>query len=160
MSTRWPAAIRNNGAVCVHVVSARTATTSAATTSLTIVTRRFDVEPASARTARTCASRSGAGKRAFRAWLDELVAAEAKDEQLKSPLVLTVFFGELVPASSLKRSLLEHRLRHERNLARLRGLERAMAPATKKRLPATTVARGLAYQELCIRFIDDALALL
>lgn len=101
-----------------------------------------------------------AGKRAFKAWLQELVDDEAKDEQLKSPLVLTVFFGELVPATSLTRSLQEHRLRHERNLVRLRAIESAMDASTKKRMPASTVARGIAYQQLSIRFIDDALALL
>src|SRR5947209_4710178 len=54
-----------------------------------------------------------AGKAALRAWLLDWALQEPKDDQLHSPLLLTVFFGDFVPQHVLLRTLEEYRLRYE-----------------------------------------------
>jgi len=101
-----------------------------------------------------------AGKAAFRGWLEEFASSEPRDEQLRSPLVLSVFFGEFLPPATLRRQLVEYRARHERQLSRLRAMSAALGErvTSPSRLPTAVLARGLAYQELLVGWIDDLLA--
>jgi len=99
------------------------------------------------------------GEAAFRAWLETFALGEPRDEQLRSPLVLTVFFGEFLPREGLRRSLVEHRARHERRLRQLEAMTAALAARDRGRLPAAVLARGVAYQALVTRWLDDVLAL-
>jgi DNA-binding PadR family transcriptional regulator len=100
---------------------------------------------------------TGAGKRAFRGWVEAFAAGEPEDEQLHSPLVLSVFFGELLPPPLLKRVLTEHRARHERSLARLKVMTAALKKGGPPRLPSAVLRRGLAYQQLMLDWIDEVL---
>src|SRR5690349_4583455 len=45
-----------------------------------------------------------AGREAFGAWLADLARAEARPDQLRSPLTLLVFFGEFLPPALLRRA--------------------------------------------------------
>jgi DNA-binding PadR family transcriptional regulator len=102
---------------------------------------------------------TAAGREAFSAWLGEWVSAGPRAEQLRSPLVLSVFFGEFVEPGALADLLAAHRREHVRALERLRGMDAALGEHAG-RLPAHTLRRGLAYQELMVRWIDDLLAAL
>jgi DNA/RNA-binding domain of Phe-tRNA-synthetase-like protein/DNA-binding PadR family transcriptional regulator len=99
-----------------------------------------------------------AGRQAFSRWLLNLTRHASRDEQLHSPLVLMVFFGELVPPSELKAALADHRRGHAERLAGLQRMQRVLGGS--RRLPAQTVTRGLAYQALTIDWIDSVLGTL
>src|SRR5690349_8057288 len=96
-----------------------------------------------------------AGRQAFRAWLAAWANQDPQDEQLRSPLVLLVFFGDYLPPATLVRTLQEYRLRHQRRVERLRGMQGTLGEDHS--LATATVRRGLAYQELLVRWIDDIL---
>src|ERR687885_267397 len=51
--------------------------------------------------------------------LERLARAQARPDQLRSPLTLLVFFGELLPPALLRRALADHRLLRERRLEEL-----------------------------------------
>jgi DNA-binding PadR family transcriptional regulator len=117
------------------------------------------VEPAPVRSGRQQPYRiTQTGRDAFSRWLLALARSGSRDEQLHSPLVLMVFFGELVPPTELKAALADHRRAHVERVAALETMQHALGAS--RRLPAQTVARGLAYQRLTIDWIDAVLALL
>lgn len=64
--------------------------------------------------ARRPATITAAGRAAFRAW----IRREPADDIVRSPLLLTVFFGDHLPPVLLDRFLELHRLRHRRRLRR------------------------------------------
>jgi DNA-binding PadR family transcriptional regulator len=97
-----------------------------------------------------------AGRAAFADWLADFVGQAPRDEQMHSPLVLSVFFGELVPPPRLRAALLDHRQRHAQRLEALLAMRRALGASS--RLPAHTAIRGIAYQHLTIDWIDAVLA--
>jgi DNA-binding PadR family transcriptional regulator len=96
-----------------------------------------------------------AGRQAFRSWLAAWANADPRDEQLRSPLVLLVFFGDYLPPATLVRTLQEYRLRHQRRVERLRAMQAAIGE--DRSLATATVRRGMAYQELMVRWIDSIL---
>jgi DNA-binding PadR family transcriptional regulator len=96
-----------------------------------------------------------AGRQAFRAWLVAWANEDPRDELLRSPLVLLVFFGDYLPPAMLVRTLQEYRLRHQRRVERLRAMQAAVGE--DRSLAAATVQRGLAYQELMVRWIEGIL---
>lgn len=97
-----------------------------------------------------------AGRQGFRAWLTAWANDDPRDELLRSPLVLLVFFGDFLPSTTLVRTLQEYRLRHQRRVERLRAMQAALQE--ERSLATATVRRGLAYQELMVRWIDGILA--
>jgi hypothetical protein len=114
------------------------------------------VEPAPARPRRQQPYRiTPSGREAFGAWLVEFVRNGARDEQLHSPLVLSVFFGELCPPTVLRGALAYHRQVHLERLAALQGMQAALGRS--RRLPAQTIVRGVAYQQLTIDWIETLL---
>jgi DNA-binding PadR family transcriptional regulator len=96
-----------------------------------------------------------AGRLAFRAWLAAWAGEDPRDEQLRSPLVLLVFFGDFLPPATLTRTLQEYRARHQRRVDRLRTMRTTLGGDHS--LASATVQRGLAYQELMVRWIDGIL---
>ena len=100
------------------------------------------------------------GHAAFVAWLAALAKEAARPDQLRSPLTLVVFFGELLPVPLLRRALQEHRIICERRLEQLTGMLAALSPADDLRLPTEVLRRGIALAELHLRWIDDVLELL
>ena len=101
-----------------------------------------------------------AGQAAFRAWLAAWAAEEPRDEQLHSPLLLTVFFGDYLPPPTLQRVLQEYRPRFQRQSEQLADMLKAVGETEQARPPAAVLRRGLAYRQMMIRWIDELLALL
>ena len=97
---------------------------------------------------------TSSGEAAFRRWIEAFASGDPREEQLRSPLVLTVFFGEFVPAPTLHRLLVEHRARHQRRHEQLRAMTVALDARSAPRLPAAVLARGLAYQQLMVEWLD------
>jgi DNA-binding PadR family transcriptional regulator len=93
------------------------------------------------------------GVEAFQQWLDAWVAAGPQDDQLRSPLVLTVFFGGFVPADALDRLLREYELRHRRTLDGRRALLDGLGPVARRSLPAATLERGIALHEMTLGWL-------
>jgi DNA-binding PadR family transcriptional regulator len=98
------------------------------------------------------------GRTAFASWLSALVQSGHREEQLHSPLVLMVFFGELLPTAHLRDALLAHRRVHADRLGALERMHGVLG--SSRRLAAQTVTRGIAYQRLTIEWIDGVLELL
>jgi DNA-binding MarR family transcriptional regulator len=96
---------------------------------------------------------TAAGRAAFADWLENWVRAGAREEQLRSPLVLTIFFGEFVPRETLRLLLDDYRVQHQKRLAELRRMESALGPSGP--LPAFTLRRGIAYQEMMVRWVNE-----
>jgi DNA-binding PadR family transcriptional regulator len=96
------------------------------------------------------------GRTAFSAWLTQFVENGLRDEQMHSPLVLAVFFGELAPRGALRAALQADRDRHAQRLHTLERMAQALGDA-KTRLPSKTVSRGIAYQQLTLDWIDTVL---
>jgi DNA-binding PadR family transcriptional regulator len=96
-----------------------------------------------------------AGETAFADWLAAFTSTAPRAEQLHSPLVLSVFFGEWIAPDVLRAMLADYRRQHAQRLAELVAMQRALGPST--RLPAHTVTRGIAYQQLTIDWIDSLL---
>jgi DNA-binding PadR family transcriptional regulator len=94
------------------------------------------------------------GKEAFRAWLLDWALQEPKDDQLHSPLLLTVFFGDFVPREALLRTLQEHRLRYERRLARVNQILAAIGEESRKRPPTAVLRRGYLYNDLMVQWLN------
>ncbi|HET6866194.1 MAG TPA: helix-turn-helix transcriptional regulator [Solirubrobacteraceae bacterium] len=96
---------------------------------------------------------TAAGRTAFADWLAGWVREGAREEQLRSPLILTIFFGELVPPETLRLLLDDYRVQHQKRLAELRRMESVLGDV--RRLPAFTLRRGIAYQEMMVRWLDE-----
>jgi hypothetical protein len=62
---------------------------------------------------------------------------------------------DYLPPATLVRTLQEYRLRHQRRVERLRVTQAALRE--ERSLVTATVRRGLAYQELTVRWIDGIL---
>jgi len=96
-----------------------------------------------------------AGREAFARWLDEFIRTGPREEQLHSPLVLMVFFGDFIAPAELRQSLSAHRRQHALRLEALVAMQRVLGPS--RRPPAHTVARGVAYQQLTLDWIDGVM---
>src|SRR5438105_394685 len=57
------------------------------------------------------------GRQAFAAWMAAFVARGPRDDQLRSPLLLAVFFGHFVDPATMRPLIEEYRARHQRGLA-------------------------------------------
>ena len=97
------------------------------------------------------------GRAAFREWLRAWAAAEPRDDQLRSPLLLTVFFGGMLGPDTLRRTLQEYRLRHERlhadRAAMLAGIEAEHPDAP----PTAVLRRAVAHHEMTANWIAETL---
>ena len=101
-----------------------------------------------------------AGKKVFREWLAAWATEEPREDQLHSPLLLTVFFGDYLPPQVLQRVLHEYRPRYQRQTEQLRSMLKAISPQGQARPPTAVLRRGLAYREMMVRWIDELLGLL
>ena len=103
---------------------------------------------------------TAAGRRVFRDWLASWVGRGPRDDQLHSPLVLTVFFGDFIPEQQLRQLLEEYRLRHRRLLATRRAMEDAISSSGAARMPTATLRRGIRLHEMTVAWIEETLATL
>ena len=97
-----------------------------------------------------------AGREAFTAWVDELVAAGPRDDQLRSPLLLAVFFGHFADARRLRILLEEYRARHLRLLEQADDMLAALG--RDRSLPGAALRRRAAYQRLMVDWLADTIA--
>lgn len=97
-----------------------------------------------------------AGEDAFRAWLREWVDRGGREEQLRSPVVLAVFFGDFVEPERLQRLLDETALQHMRARERLERMRRALRDPGRP--PALALRHGIGYHRLMAFWIEDVRA--
>ncbi len=95
------------------------------------------------------------GRDSVRAWFRAFALAEPKDDQIRSAITLTVFFGHYLDRDLLVRVVREHRLRLERRLDTLRAIETALEG--DRSLPGSTLQRGVAQLRVGIEWTDDVL---
>lgn len=95
-----------------------------------------------------------AGGAAFQEWLDAWVAAGPQDDQLRSPLVLTVFFGGFLQADALDRLLQEYVLRQGRQQESRKALLEGLGEEARQSLPAATLERGIAHAEMTLTWLQ------
>ena len=86
-----------------------------------------------------------AGRRAFQAW----VTKEPGPEQIRFPLLVTLWFGRHVPPATRARFLDASRADHERRLALY---ERIAAPDAHT---GAVLAFGVAYERAVLAWLDD-----
>jgi DNA-binding PadR family transcriptional regulator len=98
-----------------------------------------------------------AGKQAFSDWITTFAQDEPRDDLLRSPLLLTVFFGDYLPRTTLIRVLEEYRPRWQRDVDRARQMLAAVGDEDSQRPPSAVLRRGVAYRELMVRWIDGVL---
>jgi len=99
---------------------------------------------------------TAAGRDAARQWFNDFALAEPRDEQIRSPVGLSVFFGRYLSPAMLARVVGEHRLRYQRRLDQLRMIEHAI-PGDRS-LPGSTLRRAVLYFEGAIAWADEVLA--
>jgi DNA-binding PadR family transcriptional regulator len=98
-----------------------------------------------------------AGRRAFSSWLEDFARNEPRDDLLRSPLLLTVFFGDFLPRQLLVRLLKEYRPRWQRQLDQTTQMLGAISEEAGHRPPTAVLRRGVAYRELMVQWIDSVL---
>jgi DNA-binding PadR family transcriptional regulator len=87
---------------------------------------------------------TGAGREAFARWITN----EPGPDIIRSPVLLTVFFGAHLPPALLHRFLTLHRLRHEQRLEKYRALAAALGDADP--YMAAALAYGIAHEEAAV----------
>jgi DNA-binding PadR family transcriptional regulator len=97
-----------------------------------------------------------AGREAAREWFTQLALTEPRAEQIRSPIALSVFFGDYLPVELLERVVREHRLRYQRRLDVLNSI--AAALDDDQSLPGSTLRRGILSVSGAIEWTNDVLA--
>jgi DNA-binding PadR family transcriptional regulator len=97
-----------------------------------------------------------AGRQRFAEWLAAFVNAGPREEQLRSPLLLAVFFGNFIQPRQLATLVEEYRARHRRSLSVAQDMLEALAGDTS--LPGAALLRRAAYQEMMIDWLAEVLA--
>lgn len=96
-----------------------------------------------------------AGRDAFAGWINEFAGQGPRDDQLRSPLLLTVFFGHFVEPARLRTLVQEYRARHERGLDLADQMLRALGDDAS--LPGAALLRRARYQRLMVDWLDVVL---
>jgi DNA-binding PadR family transcriptional regulator len=94
-----------------------------------------------------------AGRRAFQSWMRDFVGDGAQDDQLRSPLLLTVFFGHFIPARRLRALLEDYRRRHEESLSIATAMLEALGPDDS--LPGAALERRASYERMMSAWLAD-----
>ena len=90
---------------------------------------------------------TAAGKKAFKQW----IAQEPGPEQIRNPLLITLWFGRHLDDETLKQFLSSNREMHEERLRHYESI-----PSVDRHTGAV-LAFGLAYERAVIEWIDDLL---
>lgn len=98
---------------------------------------------------------TAAGRTAFADWVHTFVQRGPQDDQLRSPLLLTVFFGHVVDTATLRHLLEEYRGRHRRVLTQVEAMLDALGD--DRSLPGAALARRVAYEHLMVDWLGDTL---
>jgi len=95
------------------------------------------------------------GREQFAEWIAAFVSAGPRDDQLRSPLMLAVFFGGFVPSPRLASLVQEYRSRRQRSLAVAQDMLGALGDDTS--LPGAALLRRAAYEEMMIDWLGEVL---
>lgn len=95
------------------------------------------------------------GREAFARW----IAREPGPDLVRSPLLLTVFFGQYVDPALLRRFLTLHRAQHERQLAHYEELHEAVAGVESERYSLMALRYGIEHERAVLRWMDELPAL-
>ena len=95
------------------------------------------------------------GRAEFSRWIDEFAQRGPQDDQVRSPLLLSVFFGHFVDRDTLRHLLEEYRGRHRRVLAQVESMLDALGDDHS--LPGAALARRVAYEHLMVEWLGDTL---
>jgi len=96
-----------------------------------------------------------AGRRAFAQW----IAREPGPDLVRSPLLLTVFFGQYLDPALLRRFLVLHRAQHERQLAHYEQLHDGLAGLEGEEFSVQALRYGIEHERAVLRWMES-LALL
>jgi DNA-binding PadR family transcriptional regulator len=96
-----------------------------------------------------------AGRDAFAQWIAAFAQRGPQDDQLRSPLLLTVFFGHFVEPDALRHLLEEYRLRHRRTLAQVDAMVDALGD--DRSLPGAALDRRARYERLMVTWLGEAI---
>jgi DNA-binding PadR family transcriptional regulator len=88
------------------------------------------------------------GRNAFARWIRE----EPPHEQIRFPLLVTLWFGKHLDRATLARFLASHRAEHAQRLAYYREVSDAGAPDPNV---DAVVAFGVRYEEAIVRWLDE-----
>ena len=94
-----------------------------------------------------------AGRSEFRRWMHNFVARGPRDDQLRSPLLLAVFFGHFVEPDRLRVLLTEYKARHERSLALADDMLAALGE--DRSLPGAALLRRAGYERLMVDWLTE-----
>jgi DNA-binding PadR family transcriptional regulator len=92
-----------------------------------------------------------AGRVAFSRW----IAHEPGPELIRSPLLLSVFFGEHLDPALLRRFLTLHRARHEQRLAQYEALHTALDGVAGEQFAIYALRYGIEYERAALRWMDE-----
>jgi DNA-binding PadR family transcriptional regulator len=92
---------------------------------------------------------TAAGRRAFAKWIAQAPGAE----QIRFPLLVTLWFGRHLPPDTLAGFLESSRKEHEARLALYRDVERAMADDER----VTVVRFGIAYEQAVVAWLAETM---
>jgi DNA-binding PadR family transcriptional regulator len=96
-----------------------------------------------------------AGRKRFTEWIAAFVNAGPRPEQLRSPLLLTVFFGSFVQPRRLANLVEEYRAQHQRSLSVAEDMLQALGDDNS--LPGAALLRRAAYQQMMIDWLAEVL---
>ena len=88
---------------------------------------------------------TAAGKRAFKKW----IAQEPGPEQIRNPLLITLWFGRHVDADTLERFLRSNRKVHEQRLQHYESI------TASDHHTGAVLSFGIAYEKAVMGWIDD-----
>jgi DNA-binding PadR family transcriptional regulator len=90
------------------------------------------------------------GRRAFAGW----IAREPGPDLVRSPLLLTVFFGDHLDPALLRRFLVLHRARHEQQLAVYEDLYDALAGMEGEDFSVLALRYGIEHERAVLRWME------
>jgi DNA-binding PadR family transcriptional regulator len=92
---------------------------------------------------------TAAGRRAFTEW----IAREPGPDVVRSPLLLTIFFGEYVEPALLRRFLILHRAQHEKQLAYYENLHDSLAGLDGEDHSVLALRYGIEHERAVLRWM-------
>lgn len=90
------------------------------------------------------------GRDAFRRW----IAREPGQDMIRSPMLLTVFFGNHLDAELLRRHLTLQRIRHEQQLAEYEALRPDLEGQAELEWPLQALLFGIEYERAVLRWME------
>jgi DNA-binding PadR family transcriptional regulator len=92
-----------------------------------------------------------AGRRAFAEW----ISREPGPDLVRSPLLLTVFFGQYLDPVLLRRFLVLHRAQHEKQLAGYEHLYEALAGMDGEECSVMALRYGIEHERAVLRWMES-----